>query len=124
MQKVFHAITQENVGPELEAEILSQNKFSVTKDYIVFPLNRKRAYLPACEIVLVFIRIQDVKAQVCCGCANFPMSFLILRTASGQEFSVLLPSEESAKKALEEIKSTYPNIAIGFTAENRQLFGI
>lgn len=64
------------------------------------------------KISRAFMRMEEVRTNMCCGKVNFDRSFLVL-IVDGKEEVIETDSPDIVKKALEWLKEKKPDIQIG-----------
>lgn len=74
------------------------------------------------NLVWGYLQQEDANARLCCGTASFTIGRLILQDDQGKKEVFQYEGLEEPKKLLEAIKASNPDIAVGYTEENRARF--
>lgn len=73
-------------------------------------------------IVWGYLQLEDVKASMCCGGFNSVIGRAIFQEADGTKHVFQYEGKEHAMELLEQMKEANPDMAVGFTEENRKRF--
>lgn len=88
---------------------------------------RYRKFLTACELpvtdlVWAYLQQEDVSAQMCCGGYNAEIGRVIVLERNGKKEIFQFGSMQEARELLERIQEANPELAVGYTEENRRRF--
>lgn len=86
-----------------------------------------RKFLKTCEIqvadlVWAYLQQEDVSAKMCCGSFEAEIGRVIVVDKNGKREVFQFESMQEARELLEKIQKANPDIAIGYTKENRARF--
>lgn len=73
--------------------------------------------------VWAYLQQEDASAKMCCGRMSVTIGRVILWSKDGQKQMFQFEGMEEAKDLLARIQEAAPQIAIGYTEENRRKFG-
>lgn len=82
----------------------------------------KKKELPVTEIVWAYLQQQDVSAKMCCSTANFPVGRLIVVKKDLTREVFEYDGMEKPKRLLKELKDANPEIAFGYSEENKRRY--
>ena len=82
----------------------------------------KKMELPLTDIVWAYLQQEDVNARMCCSNTNFPIGRVIVVRKDGTKEVFQYDGMEKPRQLLEELKKANPEIAVGYTKENREKF--
>ena len=69
-----------------------------------------------------YLQQEDASARLCCGTASFPIGRLVLLDNQGKKEIFQYEGLDEPRKLLEAIKASNPEMAVGYTEENRARF--
>lgn len=97
-------------------------KVTVTDGKIIY-----RKLLKTCEILVedlvwAYLQQEDVSARMCCGSFGAEIGRVIVVDKNGRREVFQFESMQEARELLEKIQKANPDIAIGYTKENRERF--
>lgn len=78
--------------------------------------------VPTDAIVWGYLQLEDVKASMCCGGFNSVIGRAIFQEAGGEKHIFQYEGKERAMELLDQMKKANPNMAVGYTDENRKRF--
>lgn len=86
-----------------------------------------RKFLKSCEIqvsdlVWAYLQQEDVSAKMCCGSFEAEIGRVIVVDKNGKREIFQFESMQEARELLQKIQEANPDIAIGYTKENRERF--
>lgn len=88
---------------------------------------RYRKFLTACEILVsdlvwAYLQQEDVSAKMCCGTYHGEIGRVIVLERNGRKEMFQFESMQEARELLEKLKEANPELAVGYTEENRRRF--
>lgn len=86
-----------------------------------------RKFMKNCEllisnIVWAYLQQEDVSAKMCCGSFNAEIGRVIVLEKNGKKEIFQFESMQEARELLEKLQGANPDMAIGYTKENRKRF--
>ncbi|MCD8327394.1 MAG: hypothetical protein LUC90_12195 [Lachnospiraceae bacterium] len=86
-----------------------------------------RKMLKTCEIALeqlqwAYLQKQDLQSRCCCGSYASEIDRVIVVLRDGKKEVFQFESMEEAKELLARIQEAKPELAVGYTPENRALY--
>lgn len=86
-----------------------------------------RRHKPTCvdaiDVVWAYVQVEIVKTACCTGGFGMEAGRLVLRESSGKNHIVACDRKEDAQELVELLAKLNPQMAVGFTAENKEKFG-
>lgn len=95
--------------------VVEGNKLKFKKLFKTYEIDTK-------NIVWGYLQQEDANARLCCGTASFPIGRLVLQDDKGKKEIFQYEGLEEPKKLMEAIKASNPDMAVGYTKENREKF--
>ncbi len=88
---------------------------------------RYRKLFRACELPLerlrwAYLQQEDVSARMCCGSYSAEIGRVIVQDEDGNQEMFQFESMQEARELLERIRQARPDLAVGYTPENRERF--
>lgn len=88
---------------------------------------RYRRFLTACELpisdlVWAYLQQEDVSAKMCCGGFHAEIGRVIVLRENGKKEIFQFESMQEARELLDRLKEENPDLAVGYTEENRRRF--
>lgn len=88
---------------------------------------RYRKFLTVCELsaadlVWAYLQQEDVSARMCCGSYHGEIGRVIVRDKNGKKEIFQFESMQEARELLAKLKGENPDLAVGYTEENRRRF--
>ncbi len=89
---------------------------------------RYRKYLTVCELriadlVWAYLQQEDVPAKMCCGSYHAEIGRVIVLERNGKKEIFQFESMQEARELLAKLQKENPDMAVGYTEENRKRFG-
>ena len=78
--------------------------------------------LPVADLVWAYLQQEDVSAKMCCGSFGAEIGRVIVLERNGKKEGFQYESMQEARELLEKLKEAAPDLAIGYTEENRKRF--
>ncbi|MCI8823207.1 MAG: hypothetical protein HFI15_12015, partial [Lachnospiraceae bacterium] len=75
-----------------------------------------------CRTKDVYLQQEDVSAKMCCGSFGAEIGRVIVLERNGKKEVFQFESMQEARELLEKLKEAAPDLAIGYTEENRKRF--
>lgn len=97
-------------------------KVTVTNGEILYRKFIKACSLPVSDLVWAYLQQEDVSAKMCCGSFNAEIGRVIVFDKDGKKEVFQFESMQEARKLLEEIREANPDMAVGYTEENKGRF--
>ncbi len=94
----------------------------VVNDKITWYYFLKKKELPLSDIAWAYLQQEDANARMCCSNASFPIGRVIVVKKDGTKEIFQYEGMEKPKDLLDSIKAANPDIAVGYTRENRERF--
>lgn len=84
-------------------------------------------FLAVCEILIsdlvwAYLQQEDVPARICCGSFHAEIGRVIVLEKNGKKEVFQFESMQEARELLEKLKQANPEMAVGYTEENRKRF--
>lgn len=89
-------------------------KLLMGKENLYFSRFAGGTFLPISQIRHAYLRIEEVKARVCCGIANFDQTYLMILGADDKLRKYLVSDKEAGQQALDHIAALNPETKIGY----------
>lgn len=80
--------------------------------------------LPVEDIAWAYLQQEDVSARMCCGRADFEIGRLIMIDRNGKREILQYEGLDEPRRLLDELHEANSTIAIGYTPENCERFGV
>lgn len=97
-------------------------KVTVEEGQILYRRFLRLHRLPVSGLVWVYLQQEDVQAKMCCGSFNAEIGRVIVLDQEGRKEIFQFESMEEARELLEKIREAGPDLAVGYTPENRKKF--
>lgn len=97
-------------------------KVTVTDGKIIYRKLLRICEIPVADIVWAYLQQEDVSAKMCCGSFEAEIGRVIVVDKNGKKEVFQFESMQEARELLEKIQKANPDIAIGYTKENRERF--
>ena len=78
--------------------------------------------LPVADLVWAYLQQEDVSTRMCCGGFETEIGRVIVLERNGKKEIFQFESMQEARELLEKLKEAAPDLAIGYTEENRRRF--
>ncbi len=85
---------------------------------IYFPRLFGTSCLPYSGVSRAWLRQEEVRANLCCGRANFDQFILVILATDGRQYEASVISKDAGKDALARLSAMNPSVQIGFSREN------
>ena len=82
----------------------------------------KEQELPVSDIAWSYLQNVSGATKVCCGGYGYEYWKLILYSKEGKKLTVQFSDDKAVHKLFEELKAANPEMACGFTEENKERF--
>lgn len=99
-------------------------KVNVENGKIIYRRFLKTCELPVENLVWGYLQQEDVSAKMCCGSFNAEIGRVIVLDKDGKRETFQFESMQEARELLERIQKANPNMAVGYTKENREAFSV
>lgn len=97
-------------------------KVTVTDGKIIYRKLLKTCEILVADLVWAYLQQEDVSARMCCGSFGAEIGRVIVVDKNGRREVFQFESMQEARELLEKIQKANPDIAIGYTKENRERF--
>lgn len=101
---------------------MTMEKAKIVNNSLQYRALLKRVSVPVENIVWGYIQVEDVKASMCCGNFNTEIGRAIFLDKTGKKHIIQYEGSDPAKKLLEDAKAANPDMAVGYTEENRKKY--
>lgn len=78
--------------------------------------------LPAASLVWAYLQQEDVSAKMCCGSFNAEIGRVVVLDRDGKRKVFKFESMQEARELLAKLEEANPDMAVGYTQENRKKF--
>lgn len=78
--------------------------------------------LPVADLVWAYLQQEDVSARMCCSSYHGEIGRVIVRDRNGKKEIFQFESMQEARELLAKLQGQNPNLAVGYTEENRKRF--
>lgn len=89
---------------------------------LYYPGLLKLQYLPYRAIQWAYLRAEETRMTMCCGKGYLVIWYLVLWADGKQVVKLEFPKKESAEKVLTSLTDKNPDLVVGYTADNKELF--
>lgn len=96
----------------------------ISDNNIIYYKGFKKISVPVSDLVWGYLQLEDVKASMCCGSFNSVIGRVIFMDKDGNKHSYQHEGKEKASELLEAVASLNKDMAVGYTKENKERFGI
>ena len=96
--------------------------YKLQEGSLIFREGLKKVSISAENIVWAYLQVEDVKAGMCCGTFNTCIGRLIFQDNLGKRHSLQFEGTEIPEKLLSKLTELNPDMAVGFTEENKIKF--
>lgn len=97
-------------------------KAAIENGHLIYRKFLKTIELPLQDILWGYLQIEEVKASMCCGSFNTEIGRAIFLDSRGRKHVIQYEGTDKARKLLEQAQKENPQMAVGYTPENRQRF--
>lgn len=98
------------------------SKVIVEDGKIIYRKFLKTCEIQAADLVWAYLQQEDVSAKMCCGSFEAEIGRVIVVDKNGKREIFQFESMQEARELLEKIQKANPDIAIGYTEENKARF--
>lgn len=97
-------------------------KVTVADGKIIYKKFLRTCEILVADLVWAYLQQEDVSAKMCCGSFESEIGRVIVVDKNGKKEVFQFESMQEARELLAKIQEANPDIAIGYTKENRERF--
>lgn len=97
-------------------------KITVTDGKILYRKLLKNCEIQTGDLVWAYLQQEDVSAKMCCGSFGAEIGRVIVLDKNGRKEIFQFESMQEARELLAKIQAENPDMAVGYTEENRRKF--
>lgn len=97
-------------------------KVTVTDGKIIYKKLLKTCEIQMEDLVWAYLQQEDVSAKMCCGSFGAEIGRVIVLDRNGKKEIFQFESMQEARELLARIQAENPDMAVGYTEENRRQF--
>ncbi len=94
----------------------------VTEEKLLYRKMLKACEIPLQDLQWAYLQKQAVESRLCCGSYSSEIDRVIVVLKDGKKEMFPFENMEEAKELLSKLQEAKPELAVGYTLENRALY--